>query len=227
MVKPKQQVKKAATSPETDVFSRKSVVVGVSANATKEERTNQQSAAILSPEFAATRGIGAAEHGTPVGEELDVPTLMEQLKRQAADVNNGDFGGPIAMLMNQAITLQSLFTRLTEKALAQSHMPNLESYMRLALKAQSQSRASLEAMATIKNPPVIYAKQANVTTGPQQINNNTAPGTQARDIESEQTQKRGANHELCQDTRTPGVFVGANEAEQALGENHRTENTRR
>jgi hypothetical protein len=45
--------------------------------------------------------------------------------------------------------------------------------MRVALKAQAQCRATLETLAAIKNPPLVYAKQANVTTGPQQINNGT------------------------------------------------------
>lgn len=227
MVKPKQQARRALVSPATDTFTRKSPVLGVLATASKEDRTSQQAAMFISPELAAVRAIVTTEGGTFVGEELDVPTLMEQLKRQAADVNNGDFGGPIAMLVSQAVTLQSLFTRLTEKALAQSHMPNLESYMRLALKAQSQCRASLEAVAAIKNPPVIYAKQANVTSGPQQINNGVlAPASQARDIEIEQNQKREATHELCQDSRASSISVGVNEAEQAVGENQRAENTR-
>lgn len=34
-------------------------------------------------------------------------------------------------------------------------------------KAQSQCRATLETLAAIKNPPVIYAKQANISNGPQ------------------------------------------------------------
>ena len=47
----------------------------------------------------------------------------------------------------------------------------VETYFRLALKAQSQCRATLETLSTIKNPPVIFAKQANISTGNQQINN--------------------------------------------------------
>ena len=43
--------------------------------------------------------------------------------------------------------------------------------MRLALKAQSQCRATVETLATIKNPPVVYAKQANFANGHQQVNN--------------------------------------------------------
>jgi hypothetical protein len=43
--------------------------------------------------------------------------------------------------------------------------------MRLALKAQGQCRATVETIATIKNPPVVFAKQVNITSGPQQVNN--------------------------------------------------------
>jgi hypothetical protein len=225
MVKQK-QVKTAPAESETDTFNRKAAVLGVLATATKEERTSQQAAMFISSEFAAYRTIIATEGTTSVGEELDVPALMEQLKQQAAAVNSGDFGGPIAMLLNQAVTLQSMFTRLTEKALAQSHMPNLESYFRLALKAQSQCRATLETMAAIKNPPVIYARQANVTTGPQQINNNAAPFTHMRDIENEQNQLLEECHERL-DTRTPSINVRDGEAVEALGESQRAGNTGR
>jgi hypothetical protein len=37
--------------------------------------------------------------------------------------------------------------------------------MRLALKAQSQCRATLETLAQIKNPPVVLARQANIAQG--------------------------------------------------------------
>ncbi|MFI3222522.1 MAG: hypothetical protein QX191_05740 [Methylococcaceae bacterium] len=58
-------------------------------------------------------------------------------------------------------------------------MPRHESYMRLAFKAQAQCRTTLEALATIKNPPIIFAKQANITNGHQQINNGiSAPRTE-------------------------------------------------
>ena len=53
--------------------------------------------------------------------------------------------------------------------------------MRLALKAQAQSRSTVEALAEIKNPrPVQFVKQANMTTGPQQVNNGYA-GTSSHD----------------------------------------------
>lgn len=40
-----------------------------------------------------------------------------------------------------------------------------------ALRAQAQSRATLETLAAIKNPPAVFAGQANIAHGPQQVNN--------------------------------------------------------
>lgn len=52
----------------------------------------------------------------------------------------------------------------------------------MALRAPTQSRMTLETLATIKNPP-IFAKQANIAGGHQQINN----GSRAGDLETGQT----------------------------------------
>jgi hypothetical protein len=44
--------------------------------------------------------------------------------------------------------------------------------LKVALRAQAQSRATWEAVAAIKNPTVFgYVKQANIAHGPQQVNN--------------------------------------------------------
>ena len=73
------------------------------------------------------------------------------------------------MLANQALALQSLFSRLTERALSQSAMTNIEAFMRLALRAQSQCRATLETLSSLNKAPTVFANQANVATN-QQIN---------------------------------------------------------
>lgn len=42
-----------------------------------------------------------------------------------------------------------------------------DTYLRLALKAQAQCRATLQTLAEIKNPrPVAFVKQANIAHGP-------------------------------------------------------------
>jgi hypothetical protein len=65
------------------------------------------------------------------------------------------------------------------KGLDQTPTPHYESFLRLAYKAQSQCRATLQRLSDIKNPSVVYAKQANITHGNQQINNGVpGPRTQ-------------------------------------------------
>lgn len=125
---------------------------------------------LTSPELAAYRVIVCNEH-KDMGELLDVPTLVQTLKDQGRAANRNDLSQAEAMLMNQATALQTLFSRMAERAAGAEYLPSFEAYMRTALKAQSQCRATLETLAAIKNPPLVYAKQANVTTGPQQINN--------------------------------------------------------
>jgi len=72
------------------------------------------------------------------------------------------------------------------------YMNATETYLRLALKAQGQCRATLETLAMIKNPqPVAFVRQANIAHGPQQVNNASAqPGESSRARESENQQNK-------------------------------------
>ena len=54
----------------------------------------------------------------------------------------------------------------------------METNLRLALKAQAQCARTVEVLAAMKNPPIVFAKQANIAHGHQQINNNQ-PSTHA------------------------------------------------
>lgn len=180
---------------------------------------------INSPELAAHRVISLT-HPKEWADNIDIPILVETLRDQAVAVQGGDLSQAEAMLMNQATALQALFVSLTERATNQTHMPNLESFMRLALRAQSQSRATLETLATIKNPPIVYARQANVTTGPQQVNNGVMPLPRTVENETEQPQLLKGNHELLPDTRAPGTTSRGNQKMEAMGEIHRAQNPR-
>ena len=106
------------------------------------------------------------------------------------------------MLFTQSLTLQATFTALSRRAAANSgeHMGATDTYLRLALKAQGQCRATLETLANIKNPrPVAFVKQANITNGPQQINNGSSEATDpiVRACEEKET----TQNELLTDTR--------------------------
>lgn len=180
----------------------------------------------LSPELAAHRAVSAIEHDSGTGQYIDAPSMLATLRAQAdVVIEKGDLKQAEGMLLNQATALQSLFSRMTEKAMSAEYMSNLESYMRIALRAQSQCRATLETLSAIKNPPVVYAKQANIAQGHQQVNN--AEPSRTRESEIAPTQLSGDNDELCQDTRTPGITEADDPPLEALGEIHRPKDARR
>jgi hypothetical protein len=206
--------KKSAT-PETEKFPRKAIPC--ESGESIDEQGRSYASLITSPDLAAYRVIGMMQPKN-FSEGIDTPTMLAVLRDQAAAVQRGDLSHAEAMLINQASALQALFVRLSEKAMEQTHMPNLEGFMRMALRAQSQCRATLETLAAIKNPPIVYARQANVTTGPQQINNGTAIPSRAREIETGQTQLSGGTHELLPDTRASGNASRVNPALETLGE---------
>lgn len=118
--------------------------------------------------------------------------VVGQLEDRVAAVHRGDLRDAEALLIAQAVGLNSMYTELS--VLARTNLvKNLdvaERLMRLSLKAQSQSRATLETLAAIKNPPV-FARQANIANGQQQVNNlmavaspALAPHARAGDSES-------------------------------------------
>lgn len=115
-----------------------------------------------------------SEYGKPFGDQ-DVNQLVDVLIASMDEVNKGDLKRCENMLLGQAYALQSIFMNLSRRANSQEYLRGFETYLRIALKAQSQCRATLETLAAIKTPPVIFAKQANIATGHQQINNGTPP----------------------------------------------------
>lgn len=213
------KAKKAATT-ETEKYPRRTIVC--ESGPSIDEQGRNYARLITSAELAAYRVIGMMQPKN-LADEIDTPTMLATLRDQAAAVQGGDLSHAEAMLINQASSLQALFVRLSERAMEQAHMPNLEGFMRLALRAQSQCRATLETLATIKNPPIIYAKQANVTSGPQQINNGTAAPSQAREIESEQSQLLRASHGEWMDNGTAGATIPSYSTVEAVGEIDRPE----
>lgn len=183
---------------------------------TAEDARRKYVETVVDPALAAARVVSAAEGEKGLGEYLDLPELISHLRAQATEVSRGDLSRVEASLMNQAAALEALFARLTERAMGANHLPMFESFMRMALRAQAQGRATLETLAAIKNPPVVYARQANIAAGPQQVNN--GPVTRTREIETQQTQLSGDTDELLPDTRTPGFKSRADTALETVGE---------
>lgn len=108
--------------------------------------------------------------------KLGITETVEALNDNVTAVKKGNLSGPEAMLVSQAHSLDAIFVELARRSAANmgEYIEASEKYMRLALKAQAQCRATIETLATIKNPPVVIARQANISNGPQQVNNGIA-----------------------------------------------------
>jgi hypothetical protein len=136
----------------------------------------------------------------------DVNELVTELGRQVEAVNGGDLRRAEGMLIAQAHSLDSIFAVLARRATSQEYLKQWEAYMRMAMKAQNQCRMTLETLATIKNPPAVFARQANINNGGQQQVNNGMPvtstrtGAPAQETQSAPNELSEGSHELLQDT---------------------------
>jgi hypothetical protein len=134
-----------------------------------EDRAVAIARTVLRPTVQAA--ITLKEYGKSYGD-LDLGGLIDSLTEQTRASSDGDLKRAEAMLTTQAHTLDAIFNNLARRAINAEYMDNLDRYLKLALRAQSQCRATWEALATIKNPPVAgYVRQANIAHGPQQVNN--------------------------------------------------------
>jgi hypothetical protein len=94
-----------------------------------------------------------------------------------------------------------------------------EKYMKLALKAQAQCRATIETLAAIKSPPVLFAKQANISNGHQQVNNGPLP--RADENKSSPNKLLEQSHEQRLDPGAPSAPVRGDPALVAVEASHR------
>ena len=161
------------------------------------------------------------------GDALEMPDLVDEMRKAGDEVVGGNMGRVERMLTNQAMTLDAIFNDMAQRSGRQEQYKGIEVLMRLALKAQAQARSTAEALALLKNP-MPYIRQANMTTGPQQVNNAYAgtpshSGIQsgAENIQSEPNKLLEANHGQRLDIGAQAAAGRANQTVEALGAVHR------
>ena len=140
-----------------------------------------------------------------------VNALSVELAQQIDEVHSGSMKRPEAMLLAQAHTLDALFNNLACLAQSRKFLKNKETYLKLAFKAQGQCRTTLEALAAIKNPPVIFAKQANISNGHQQINNGI-PAPQANENKNQPNELLTERPHETLDTGRTSATINVNQA---------------
>lgn len=157
-------------------------------------------------------------------DHSQITEMVSELNQQSAAVRADDLSRAENMLIAQAHTLDGLFARLASKALQARHLETLDRYMRLALKAQNQARATLQTLGELKTPKQIaFVKQANI--GNQvQVNNDSSPTrtrTRTRKKQKTPNELLEVEHGERLDTRATGSAGGVDPAMAALGAKHR------
>lgn len=126
---------------------------------------------LLSPEALASLTL-VAYSSSP--EHARAEHVLAALTEQLKALQSGSLDRSESALLVQAHTLDAIFNQLAllSKNNLGKNFDVAERLLRLALKAQSQSRATLETLLQAKNPSgVAFVRQANIANGPQQVNN--------------------------------------------------------
>lgn len=110
---------------------------------------------------------------TTSSEDLKIKDLLDEMHHARDEVVAGNLGRVERILATQLLTLDAMFNQLAQRAGRQADAKTMEVMMRLALKAQTQARATAEALSSMKNPRP-YIKQANIAHGHQQVNNGSS-----------------------------------------------------
>lgn len=169
--------------------------------------------------------FGKAVYGDTSGQEA-----YELLQKCTHEANSAKVSE--RMLLSQAHALDMMFASLARRAASHigcNMLAAMETYMRLALRAQNQSRMTLETLATIKNPPVVFAKQANIANN-QQVNNGEAvPVARTPETSTRPTELLEAPHAKPEwmDARAARAATPSHSAVATVEAVKRPQNTRR
>lgn len=193
------------------------------------EETGAQALArkVLEPELR--HGASASLFaGKMLGKDLEKPGLMDYVCAAQALTEKAECGNlAIAsrLLAAQAITLDSMFTELARRAALNmgEYLDAAERYGRLALKAQANSRATLEALAKLHQPREQTVRHVHVNEGGQaviadQFHNHAGGVENGKSVkQSDATGEAGQSAALpCPDAGGNGVPIPGNEREAAL-----------
>lgn len=113
----------------------------------------------------------AGEMMKSAGETLGLMDCAKFVQHRASDAIGGDLSFASAMLTSQAITLDNMFTELARRSANNmgQYFDTAERYARLAMKAQANSRATLEALAKLHQPREQTVRHVHVNEGGQAV----------------------------------------------------------
>ncbi|MES2939203.1 MAG: hypothetical protein V4864_16070 [Pseudomonadota bacterium] len=147
-----------------------------------ESKTEHQQLAEISLSPIALGATAALPWAQKMMGVIGLNEGMAVIQERAAAAAAGDLDAAKAMLMAQAVTLDTVFNQMTRLAASCLHIKEdgtwtvkkeaMDDITRIAFKAQSQCRTTLQTLGELVNPrSVAFIKQANMANGPQQVNN--------------------------------------------------------
>jgi hypothetical protein len=189
------------------------------------ENADEIAAKVLMGPFV-SNAFSATLFGKATMGELALDDAVTALVKSAKSVKDNDLSQIEETLTAQAMTLNIMFGELARRSALNmgEYIEASQRYMNMALKAQNQCRMTLETLSAIKNPPVVYARQANIAHGPQQVNNGTATATHAGENANRPNKLLEQGNERPLDTGTPGNTSDSHQALETVGGGNRTEN---
>lgn len=212
------------TKPNDDMQPNNALIVEQS-----ETETGAQALArkVLDPNFrhAHTASVFADRL---LGTTIQAPGLMDYIGHMQSvtkSAESGDLAMASRMLAAQGTTLDTMFTELARRTALNmgDYINAAERYGRLALKAQSNCRATLEALAKLHQPREQIVKHVHVNEGGQAVvadefHHHTGGIENAETVKQSHTAKTTGDSAplLSQDTAGNGVSVPSSAGEAAM-----------
>lgn len=161
-----------------------------------------------------------------LGKLPDEPSIGDHskyIKAEATKTGKGDLKLASAMLTAQALSLDALFTELARRATMNmgEYVQSSERYARLAFKAQSNCRATLEALAKLHQPREQTVRHVHVNEGGQaviadQFHHHTGGQENAKSAKQPYEQGASGSAMLSQDPQGNGVSLASHERTEAM-----------
>jgi hypothetical protein len=151
---------------------------------------------------------------------VDLTESLTLLQTKTEQVHSGDLSGPEAILVAQAVALDVIFNEMARRAALNmgEHLQATDTYMRLAMRAQGQCRATVQTLGELKNPrQIAFVKQANIASGHQQVNNHTDTCLHTRTGGFSTNKLSGEGDELLPHARASRAKGRTNQKMEALG----------
>jgi hypothetical protein len=184
--------------------------------ARRPEETDSQALARLTLDPIATAAATIVKFDPICGDGSDFMDLLGELEQSVEETLDQDrLDHAQTMLAAQARVLNGIFHALAARSAMNmgEYIDAAETYLKLALRAQSQCRATLETLSEIRNPKIAsVVRQANISGGHQQVNNHT------EETENRPNELLGSEERERLDFGTSAETGRANSAVEALGE---------